>query len=80
MELLVCNGEGGCGKLISARVRQMGIIYLEVIKRAPNSASAAEVMTNMMIWEMVRTGLLHMGSGSFSDKNMWASTRMWPLD
>ena len=44
------------------------------------TASAAEVMINLMIWEMVRTGLFHMVAGSFSDKNMWAPEQLWSLD
>ena len=45
----------------------MGIIFFKVIKRDPDSALSAEVMTNLMIWEMARTGPFHLSLGSFSD-------------
>ena len=57
----------------------MGTIYLSVIKRAPNSDYAAEFMTNLIFFAMVSTGPFHLGSSSFSDKNMWAPARLWPL-
>ena len=80
VELHVCNGEGGCGQPISDTVFKIGIISLAVMKSAPNSASAAEVMTNLIICSIVRTGTFHLGSGSLSDKNIWSPTRLRPLD
>ena len=66
--------------LVSDRVYQMGIISLLVIKRAPNSDYAGEVMTNLIIWSMVSTGPFHMGSGPFSDKKMWAPCSSFDKD
>ena len=38
-----------------------------MIKSAPNSAYAAEVMTNLIIFAIVSTGPFQLGSGSFLD-------------
>ena len=51
-----------------------------MIKSTPNSASDAEAMTNLVICEIVRTGTLPLGSGSFSDKNIWASDCLQTMD
>ena len=80
VDFSVCTGEEGCGQRIPERVRLMGIIYLEMIKSALNSVSVAEVMKNLIISAIVSTGSFHMGSGSFSDKNIWAPARLQPLD
>ena len=58
----------------------MGTIDLTVTKRPASSASVAEDTTNLMIWEMVRMGILSRGTGSSSDKNMWDPDRMRALE
>ena len=62
VELLVFNWEGGCGQPISARLFQMGIFSLVVIKSAPDSVFAAKIMTNLIIWDILRIGPFHMGA------------------
>ena len=47
--LLVCIRDGGCGQPILMRVLRSATIFCAVVKRAPNLASAAEVITNLMI-------------------------------
>ena len=39
-------------------------------KRAASSDSAAEAITNLMIWAIMRTALLNRGNGSFSEMKM----------
>ena len=80
VELSVWIGNGGCFQPISINVWQVGTISLAVMYSAPSSASAAEYMTNLMIWAIVRIGPLHSGVGSFSDKNIWAPARLSALD
>ncbi len=41
-----------------------------------SSASAAEVITNLRICEMLRTGPLSLGMGSSSDRKMWAPAQL----
>ena len=80
VKLLVWIGDGGCFQPISMNVWQMGIIFLAIMYIAPSFASAAEDITNMMIWAIVRISPFHLGVGSFSDKNMWAPARLHTLD
>ena len=80
VELLVWIGDGGCFQPISIHFWRMGTISLAVMYSAPSSASAAEDMTNLMIWAIVRIGLFHSGVGSFYDKNIWAPERLRALD
>ena len=68
--LSVWMGVTGCFHPISVKVWRIGNNYVAVTNRAPSSASAAEVMTNLMICVMVRIGPFHLGSGSSSDKYM----------
>ena len=63
MELYVYMGDLGLGQPISMRVCWSGTISLDVIKSVANSASAAEDMTNLIIWDMVSTGSLKHGIG-----------------
>ena len=70
VELSVWIGDGGCFQPISINVWQTGIISLAVMYSAPSSASAADEMTNLMIWEIVRIAPFHLGVGSFSDKKI----------
>ena len=52
------------------RVLLRGIMALAQMKRLESSASAAEDMTFLMIWAIVRTGLLREGTGVFSESMM----------
>ena len=65
VELLHFTGEGGCGQPISMRFFLRGIMDLAQMKRPESSASAAENMTFLMIWAIVRTGPLREGTGVF---------------
>ena len=60
-------GVGGCLCPIVSNAWRAGIASLQLIKRAPNSASAAEYMTAFMICEMVRTDPLFGGAAESSD-------------
>ena len=80
VELSVWIEDGGCLQPISINVWRMGTIYLAVMYIAPSSDSAAEDITNLMIWEIMRIDPFHLGVGSFSDKNMWAPARLQGLD
>ena len=80
VEFSVWTGDGGCFQTIYINFWLMGTISLAIMYSAPSSASAAEDMTNLMIWETVRIGLFHSGVGSFSDKNIWAPVRLHALD
>ena len=44
-----------------------GIMALKQMQRPESSASAAEDMTFLMIWAIVRTDLLREGTGLFSE-------------
>ena len=70
-ELSVWIGDVGSFQPISINVWRMGTIFLAVMYSAPCSASAAEDITNLMIWEIVRIAQFQLGVGLFSDKNMW---------
>ena len=72
--------DGGCFQPIYIHVWRVGTISLAVIYITPSSASAAEDITNFMIWEIVRISLFCSGVGSFSDKNMLAPARLRALD
>ena len=80
VELYIWIGDGGCFQTIYINVWRMGTISLAVMYSAPSSDSAAEDITNLMIWEIVRIALFHLGVGLFSDKNMWAPARLSALD
>ena len=80
VELSAWTGDVGCFQTISNNVWRMGTISLAVMYSAPSSASAAEDMTNLMIWEIVRIGPFHSGFGSYSDKNIWAPERLRAVD
>ena len=53
--LSFCIGVGGCLWPIVYNEWRAGIASMQLTKRDPNSASAAEDMTAFMICEMVRT-------------------------
>ena len=59
--LLVCTGVGGCLCPMISSACHSGIASLLFMKRAPSSASAAEDITALMIWETVRTAPLFDG-------------------
>ena len=52
------------------RVFLRGIMSLEQMKRPESSASAAEDMTFLIIWDNVNTGPLREGTGVFSESMM----------
>ena len=70
VELLHWTGEGGQGQPISMRVFRRGTMDLAQMKRPEILASAAEDMMFIIIWEMVRTGLLMEGTGVSSERMM----------
>ena len=61
---------GGCGHPISIKVCLMGTSFWAVMYKAVSSASAAEVMTNLITWEMERMGPFHRGIGSSSERKI----------
>jgi hypothetical protein len=60
----------GWGHPISIRVWRWGIISHVVMNWAASSDSAAEAMTNLMIWAIESTAPLKRGKGSFSERKM----------
>ena len=62
--LSVCMGVGGCFCPISSRKFRAGIVSQQLTKSAQSSASAAEDITALIIFDMVRTAML---LGVFSD-------------
>ena len=65
--LSVCIGVGGCLWSIVSNAWRSGFSSLQLMKRAPNSASAAADMTSFMICEMGRTDPLFGGTADPSD-------------
>ena len=55
------------GHPILARAWRSGIISLAILKRPASSASAADDMTVLMIWAIVRTGPLWAGTSTSSE-------------
>ena len=70
VEFSVYMGVLGWGQPISMRVCWMDTISLAVVKSPASSVSAAEDMTNLMIWAMVRMDPLGRGKGSSSERKM----------
>jgi hypothetical protein len=68
VELSVWIGLCGCGHPMSMRVCRWGTILRAAIKSAASSASAAEVMTNLVMITIVRTTPLKRGDGSSSER------------
>ena len=60
--LSVCIGVGGWRCPISSNVMRMGIASLALIYNAPISASAADVITDLMICAMFKTAPLFGGN------------------
>jgi hypothetical protein len=70
VELSVCIGVFGSGHPMAMRVCLWGIISRAVMKRAASSDSAAEAITNLMIWAMESMAPLKRGNGSYSERKM----------
>ena len=70
VELSHWIGDWGCGHPIYTSVCRSGTISLAQMYRPASSDSAAEDMTHLIIWEMVRTGPLYLGTGTSSDNIM----------
>ena len=64
--LSVCIGMVGCLWPIASNAWRAGIASLPLMKRAPNSVSAADDMTAFMICEMVRTDPFFGGTAELS--------------
>ena len=65
--LSVCINVGGCSFPITSRAGRAGMASLQLMRRAPSSASTAEDMTALMIWEMVTTATLFAGTAESFD-------------
>ncbi len=65
--LSVCIGVGGCLCLEYSSVFRAGMASRQLMKRVPISASTADEMTALMIWEIVRIKPLLLGMGSLLD-------------
>ena len=76
VELYIWMGVLSCGYPISINVFRNGIIFLAVMYNAAISASAADAMTVLMICEIVKTGPLSFGFGSFYERNICAPARL----
>ena len=72
VELLDCSGEGGCFHPISCRVFLSGTISFAVKNSAIISGSVADNITYFVICVMISSGTFHLGTASFSDRNMFA--------
>ena len=77
--LSVWMGVMDCFHPIYTNVRRIGISSFAVIYNAPNSASAADDMTNFIICAIVNMGPFHFGSGSSSERKMWAPALLLPF-
>ena len=69
-----------CGHPISINVLRNGIILLAMIYNAAISDSAAEAITVFMICDIVKTGPLSFGFGSFYERNICAPSRLLAFD
>ena len=78
--LSVCIGVGGYLWLIVFNSWRDGIASLQFMKRAPNSASAADDMTALMICEMVRTDPLFCGTAKLSDMKKFPPALLLTFD
>ena len=67
-ELLVCISFLGCGCPISDRVILCGTHSLALMYISPISASAADVMTALMIWVIFKMAPLLAGIAALLDK------------
>ena len=78
--LSVCIGVGGCLWHIVSNAWRSGIAFLQLMKRDPNSASAAEDMTAFMICEMARTDPLFGGTDELSDMKKFPPALLLAFD
>ena len=78
--LSVCIGDRPWGHFILMRFCRRVTILLAVINRVASSASAAEDMKNLMIWEILSIGPLNHGLGSFLEKKIFAPARIRALE
>ena len=62
--LSFCIGVGGCLCPMISSACRAGIYSLQFMNRSPSSASAAEDITALMIWETVRMAPLFAGMAS----------------
>ncbi len=74
--LLVCIGVRGCGWPSSMSVWCIETAVFALMKRAPNSASAADDMTAQIICEILRMAPLLKGMSSFPAMNMCPPARL----
>ena len=61
-------------------VWRSGIIFFAVINSAAIYASAADAITVLIIFAIVKTGPLSFGLGSFSERNICAPALLLDLD
>ena len=79
-KLSVCIGVLGCGYPIFMSAIICGMDSRELIYIAPIYASAANVITTLIIWEMFNTAPFFLGILSLSDKNKCLPSRILALD
>ena len=79
VELSVFIGVRVWGWPNSSSVVRMETAVFALINNAPNSASAADDMTDLIICDMLRTAPLFIGISSSPAMNMWPPTRLWAL-
>ncbi len=79
VELSVCIGVSGWGWPSSASVCRIETAIFALMNSAPNSASAADDMTALIIWEILSTAPLLRGMFSFPAMNMWPPARLRAL-
>ena len=78
VKLSVWMGVLACGHPISINVLRSCI--LAVMYNAAISASAADAITVLMICDIVKTGPLSFGFGSFYERNICAPARLLDFD
>jgi hypothetical protein len=66
--VVVLTGLFGWGQSMAMRVWWWGIISLAVMNSTASSDSAADAMTNLMIWAIERMAPLNHGKGSSSER------------
>ena len=73
-KLSVCIGVLGCGCPIYDRVILCGTDSLALMYIAPISASATDVMTAFMIWEIFKTAPFLAGISALLDKKFFSGS------
>ena len=79
VELSVCRSERVWGQPISMRVWQGRGICLALMKCPASSNFSTEDMTDLMIWERVRSGTVLSGMGMSSERKIWTPDRLRDL-